>query len=77
MTDAQQAAVKTAQVMEWIASNNNACGDTRRVVDKFGLSWSLKRDLGNGIGVVQFWTDESQRFAVMDLHLPIAEWFRP
>lgn len=68
---------KVNQVMQWIAANNDQCGDTRRIIKLFGLDWSLKRDLGNGIGVVQFWTDNTQRFPVMDLHLPITEWFRP
>lgn len=74
--DRRAAAQKVFTVIAWISSNPEQLGDTRAIVKKFDLSWSLKRDLGNGIGRVCFYADDTLREEILDLHLPMQAWFR-
>ena len=70
----KEADQKISKLMVFLGSNS--AWKTRKIVAKFGLDWSLIRDFGNGISEVGFYTDESQRFLAMTLHLPTDEWFR-
>lgn len=74
-TNESDALAKINNVMRFIEANNK-CGDARLIVNKFNLAWSLGKDYGNGVSKVEFYTDESLRYHVMDLHLPTSEWFR-
>lgn len=65
---------KIHDVMRFIEANPG--WSTRQVVEKFNLDWTLNQDFGNGIGKIGFYTDISDRFLVMELNLPINEWFR-
>ena len=69
-----EAEQKIHKVMRFIDANNGF--GVRKIVEKFNLDWSLNRDFGNGIAKVGFYTDESNRFLVMELNLPIKDWFR-
>lgn len=66
---------KINKIMQYIQANNKS-NDVRRIVDRFNLDWTLEHDCGNGIGRIAFWSNESQRDLVMEMHLPINEWFR-
>lgn len=73
-TAKQEAEQKIHTVMAFIQANPGC--STRKIVERFGLDWSLNKDFGNGIGKIGYYTDESQRFLVMELHDSIAKWFR-
>jgi hypothetical protein len=65
---------KLQRVTRFIEANPNY--PLRGMVEKFGLDWSLTKDLGNGIGVVNFYTGDDQNTLALTMHLPIKEWFR-
>ena len=72
--DTQEANQKIHLINAWL--ENNASHGPRAMVDKFKLAWSHEKDLGNGIAIVGFYTDESMRFEVCRMHLASAGWFR-
>jgi len=74
LKDTSKADLIIKGVMHFIKANPN--WGARKIVEKFNLDWSLIKDFGNGISKIGFYTDESQRFSVMELNLPTNEWFR-
>lgn len=72
--DTAEAQQITKKVMLWLESN--AAAGAKKMVEKFGLSYSCEKDYGNGVSKVGFYTDASYQHLVCTLHLPTAEWFR-
>ena len=70
----EEAKSKIYQVNRWLESN--ASHGARAMVEKFNLAWSHEKDYGNGVCVIGFYTDETLRFKVCEIHDESKKWLR-
>ena len=69
-----EADAKITEVLQFLSTNEEL--DMRQIVKKFGLDWALGKEFANGLGRINFYTDETQRFFVCDTYDEVSAWFR-